>query len=103
MILIVLYVDYLLITRRSATGLRSIKYTLNKAFTMTDLGLLRQFIGLEVSQKNSRIMISQSRYSSDMLKIFHMEDCKAAPRPFLLGIRLEDGGSTPLVERNLYR
>ena len=48
-------------------------------------------------------MISQSRYSSDMLKRFHMEDCKATPRPFLSGIRLEEGGSTPLVDITLYK
>ena len=72
-LLVVFYVDDFLITSRSAAGLSSIKSTLNKAFSMTDLALLRQFIGLEVSQKNSGIMISQSRYSSDMLKRFHME------------------------------
>ena len=32
-----------------------------------------------------------------------MEDCKAYPCPFLSGIRLEEGGSTPLVESTLYR
>ena len=48
-------------------------------------------------------MISQSRYSSDMLKRFHMEDCKAAPCPFLRGIKLEEGGSIPLVDNTLYR
>ena len=37
-----------------------------------------------------------------MLKIFHMEDCKAIPFPFLSGIRLEEGGSTPLVDNTLY-
>ena len=50
-LLVVLYVDELLITRSFVVGLRSIKSTLNKAFTMTDSGLLRKFIGLEVSQK----------------------------------------------------
>ena len=38
-----------------------------------------------------------------MLKRFHMEDYKAAPCPFLLGIRLEEGGSMPLVDNTLYR
>ena len=38
-----------------------------------------------------------------MLKRFNMEDCKAAPYLFLLGIRLEEGGSTPLVDSILYR
>ena len=73
LLLIVIYVDDLLITSSFAAGLRSIKSAMNKAFAMTDLGLLRQFIGLEVSRKTSRIMISHSRYSSDMLRRFHME------------------------------
>ena len=38
-----------------------------------------------------------------MLKRFHMEDYKVAPCPFILGIRLEEGGSTPLVDNTLYR
>ena len=46
LLLIVLYVDDLLITSSSNAGLRSIKSSLNKAFAMTDLGMLRQFIGL---------------------------------------------------------
>ena len=32
-----------------------------------------------------------------------MDDCKAAPCPFLSSIRLEEGGSTPLVDNTLYR
>ena len=38
-----------------------------------------------------------------MIKRFHMEDCKVAPFHFLSGIRLEEGGSTPLVDNTLYR
>ena len=97
------YNNDFLITSSSTAVLSSIKSALNKAFAMTDLGLLRQFIGLKVSQKTSGIMISQSRYSSDMLKRFHMEDYIAAPCPFLSGIRLEEGGSTPLVDNTLFR
>ena len=53
-----MYVDELLITSGSVAGLRSIKSSLNKAIAMNDLGLLRQFIGLEVSQNSLVIMIS---------------------------------------------
>ena len=101
--MIVLYVDDLLITSNSIVGLRSIKLALNKEFAMTNLALLRQFIGLEVSQNTLGIMISQSRYSLDMLRIFHMEYCKEAPFSFLSSIRLEEGGSTPLVDNTLFR
>ena len=49
LLLVVLHVDEFLITSISTAGLRSITFSLNKAFAMNDLGLLRQFIGLEVS------------------------------------------------------
>eukprot|EP00253_Pinus_taeda_P011546 PITA_11546 len=32
-----------------------------------------------------------------------MIDCKPAPNPFLSGVRLKDGGDTPLVDNTLYR
>ena len=50
LLIVVLYVDEFLIASSSAAILSSIKSVLNKAFTMTILGPLRQFIGLEVSQ-----------------------------------------------------
>ena len=103
LLLIVLYVDDFLITSISSTGLRSIKSALSKAFPVTYLGLLRYFIGIEVIQTISGFTISQSRYSSDMLKGFHMEYCKETPFPFLSGIMLEEGGSTPLVDNTLFR
>ena len=31
-----------------------------------------------------------------------MTDYKSAPTPFLLGVKLEDGGETPLVDITLY-
>ena len=56
--LIVLYVDDLIIMGSSYIGLRNIRYALRKSFYMRNLGLLRQFIGLEVIQKYSWIMVS---------------------------------------------
>jgi hypothetical protein len=32
-----------------------------------------------------------------------MTDCESSPNPFLLGVKLEDGGDTPLVDNTLYR
>jgi hypothetical protein len=32
-----------------------------------------------------------------------MTDCKSSPTPFLSGVKLEDGGETPLVDNTLYR
>ena len=43
-----------------------------------------------------------TKYARDLLEIFHMTDCKSALTPFLLGVKLEDGGETPLIDNTLY-
>ena len=47
---IVLHVDDLLITGSCTKEIGSIKSYLHSEFSMTDLGLLRQFLGLEIEK-----------------------------------------------------
>eukprot|EP00253_Pinus_taeda_P013668 PITA_13668 len=67
------------------------------------MGPLHFFLGLEISQDAIGIKLSQAKYARDLLERFHMADCKPAPTHFLSGVRLEDGGDTPLVGSTLYR
>ena len=46
---IVQYIYYILITSRCTKEIGSIKASLHNEFAMTDLGLLKQFLGLEMS------------------------------------------------------
>ena len=103
LIIIVLYVDDLLMTGSSMEDISSLKDVLNHAFSMTDLGLLSQFLGLEISQSNHRIKVHQSKYYSNLLKIFNMKDFKPSKTPFLSWVKLEEASSTPLVNNTLYR
>ena len=63
LIIIVLYVDDLLITRISKEEIASLKDAMNHAFSMTDLGLLNQFLGIYISQSDLGIKVHQSRYA----------------------------------------
>ena len=49
-IIIILYVDDLLITGSTIASISAIKTALHNAFEMSDLGLLKQFLGLEIEQ-----------------------------------------------------
>ena len=73
------------------------------AFSITDLGLLSQFLGLEIYQSDLGIKVNQSNYASDLLKKFKMKDCKPRKTPFLLGVKLEEAQSTPLENNTLHR
>eukprot|EP00253_Pinus_taeda_P015570 PITA_15570 len=103
LLILVLYVDDLLITGSSASAIATVKRALHDRFLMKDMGPLHFFLGLEISQDAIGIKISQAKYARDILERFRMADCKPAPTPFLSGVRLEDGGDTPLFDNTLYR
>ena len=102
-IIIVLYFDDLLITGNIVASISTIKIALHNAFEMNDLGLLKQFLGLEIEQNFDGIMVTQSKYISNLLVNFNMDECKATPFPFLSRINLEEGKSTPPMDCTIYR
>ena len=102
-IIIFLYVDELLITGSTVASISAIKTALHNAFEMSDLGLLKQFLGLKIEQNSDGIMVTQSKYISDLLVKFNMAECISAPFPFLSRISLEEGKSTPAMDCTIYR
>ena len=79
---IFLYVDDLLITGRFTPSIGSIKSSLDSEFAMADLGLLRQFLGLEIEQSERGVKMSQPQYDSYMINNFNMDECKESKSPF---------------------
>ena len=70
---------------------------------MTDLGLLKQFLSLEIIQSEAGIKVNQQNYAAHLLTKFKMAACKASKFPFLSGIKLGEVGDSPLVDCLLYR
>ena len=97
LMIIFLYVDDLLITRSSKDEIASLKYAMNHAFSIADLGLLNQLWGLEIAQTKEGIKVDHSKYALDFLKKFNMKDCKPRKTPFLSGVKLEEADSSPMV------
>ena len=58
-LIIVLYVDDILMTGSWIVDICSIKSSLHNAFSMTDLGLLKQFLGLEIEKYDACIKVIQ--------------------------------------------
>ena len=54
----VLYVDDLFIAGSTVASISVIKTALHDAFEMSDLGLLKQFLGLEIAQNFDGIMVT---------------------------------------------
>ena len=63
LLLLVLYVDYFLITRCSTSTIAIVKRILHYIYFMRAMGKLHFFLGLEISQAASGIKLSQAKYA----------------------------------------
>ena len=70
---------------------------------MTNLGLLKQFLGLEIEKTERGIKFSQQNYASYLLMKFNRAEFNATKFLFLSGIKLGEVGDSPLVDNSLYR
>jgi hypothetical protein len=103
LIILVLYVDELILTSSDSKLLNHVKISLKNKFEMADLGFLHYFLGLQVLQTNEGIFLSQSKYACDLLRRFHMDDCKPTPFPFQSGVNISATCNSLEVDATLYR
>ena len=101
LMIIFLYVYDLLIIGSSKKEISSLKDAMNHVFSMIDLGLLSQFLGLEIAQSQLGIKVHQSKYDSYFLTKFSMKYCKLGKTPLLSGFKLEEAGSSLMVNKTL--
>ncbi len=70
--IIVLYVDYLILTGDEKL-IKSCKEDLAREFEMKDMWFMHYFLGMEVWQGDEELFVSQGKYANKILKKFHME------------------------------
>ena len=97
-----LYVDHLFLT--GADRLVSwCKKQLSSKFEMKDLGLMHYFLGLEIWQQSDAILVSQGKYTIDILRRFGKMDCKSMSTPMTLYLKKLCNDDSDLVDPNMYR
>jgi hypothetical protein len=101
MLIICLYVDDMIYTGN--LKIDEFKVVMEKEFEMTDLGLMKYFLSIEVSPLESGMFIIQSKYASDLLKRFKMFECKAAATPIALGTKLSKNDQGKSIDQTLYK
>jgi hypothetical protein len=76
---------------------------MQEEFEMSMLGELTFFLGLQVTQIDKGIFISQAKYVKEMLKKFQMEDSKPMSTPMVTGCKLILEDDSPKVDQTMYR
>ena len=68
---------------------------------MKDLGIMHDFLGLEVWQKPRGIMLIQGKYVVDILKRFGMMDCKSMTTPMTTNLKLFGDNTSGKIDATL--
>eukprot|EP00253_Pinus_taeda_P024503 PITA_24503 len=103
LLIVVLYVDDVIFTGNDDYLIENFKVVMKEEFEMTDMGLLRYFLGIEVDQNENGIFISQARYVNEVLGKFNMQECKAAITPTVMGLKLSKEDSSKDFDPSLYK
>ena len=67
-------------------------------FEMSMLGEIKNFLGLQITQSDKGIFISQTKYINEMLKNFQMQDSKPVGTPMVTGCKLSQTDDSKNVE-----
>ena len=103
MIIVIIYVDDIIFGSDLQMLSENFASEMKKGFQMSMLGELKFFLGLQVSQSNKWIYISQTKYIKGMLKKQKMEDSKPISTPIIIGCKLSKDDESLEVDHTMYR
>jgi len=102
-LIVSLYVDDLIYTRNCEALFDSFKCLMKKSFAMTNLGKMRYFLGVEVTQNDKGIFITQHKYAREILSRFGMEQCNMVCNPIVPGNILSKDESGKKVDATNFK
>ncbi|CAM8934687.1 unnamed protein product [Rhodiola kirilowii] len=83
--------------------LEEFKQSMKAEFEMTDLGVMKYFLGVEIIQGNSGIFMCQRRYAREILERFKLESCNAVRNPIVPGAKLIKDDTCKKSDSHLYK
>jgi histone deacetylase 1/2 len=93
---VLIYVDDIIVASSSSEGTTCLLKALKSDFALKDLGDLHYFLGIEVTKLRDGILLSQAKYSNDILRRTGMINCKPANTPMTTTEKLSVYEGTPL-------
>ncbi|GJT30999.1 putative RNA-directed DNA polymerase [Tanacetum coccineum] len=98
-----IYVDDVIMVGNDKDKIESTKNDLDKRFSIKDLGILKYFLGIEVTQTSKGMVLSQRKYTLDILEDCGFQGCHPSSFPIEPNLKLDKGKTEPKVDSSRYR
>ncbi|XP_050878448.1 uncharacterized mitochondrial protein AtMg00810-like [Lathyrus oleraceus] len=82
---------------------KEFKSSMKKEFEMTDMGCMRYFLGVEVTQTSYDIFICQRKYANEILKRFGLQNCSSVHNLIVPGCKLTKDVGGLKVDATTYK
>nr|XP_043611481.1 uncharacterized mitochondrial protein AtMg00810-like [Erigeron canadensis] len=103
MTIVAIYVDDILVIGSDPTSVSQLKTFLHKQFTIKDLGFLNYFLGLKVHYPNDGIVLTQRKYTQELLAETGFLDAKPVVTQLPQNMKFSDPCSPYLKDQSTYR
>ena len=102
-LIVSIYVDDLIYTGNDKALMTEFRASMKREFDMTDLGKMKFFLGVEVTQGSKSIYMSQRKYAQEILCKFGMENCNSTKTPIVPGCKLDKDEGGIKVDSTQYK
>lgn len=93
-----IYVDDVILAGNSDEKIQRVKKYLDEKFSIKDLGPLKYFLGIEVARACDGIVLSQRKYTLDILEESGLQGGRPSSFPMEQNLRLDTGVDSPPVD-----
>jgi histone deacetylase 1/2 len=97
-IYMLIYVDDIIITGSCEKAVHMLMKKLSDAFALKDLGKLSYFLGIEVTDQDDGVALTQAKYAADLLRRVNMHNCKDIATPMASSEKLSKSAGSPLSD-----
>ena len=102
-IYLIIYLDDIVITGNDQDGIQRMKQHLFSHFQTKDLGKLKYFVGIRITESKSSVIMSHRKYVLEILEETSMLDCKPVDTPMNPNVKLIPGQGESLRDPGRYQ
>lgn len=98
-----IYADDILLMGNDTHKIDEVKISLQNQSNIKDLGPFKYFLGIEVVRSQKGFVISQRKYTLDILEDFHIQDCRPSDFTMEQNLQLTKEDKSLEVDESKYR